>query len=396
MKYQSGFLRRYSRHFSALIAACLATSALQIQARTAPIPIVVAASPTHACAVKSDGTVWCWGDNVHHEVGDTPLSSVSLPTRVYLEGPARSVVTGVWHSCALLNSGAVECWGNNGASELGITPFPPTDYPTPQHIAGLAGAATAIAAGFNHTCALVNHLGTKAVQCWGENTYWQLGTTAGYLIGTGDIANPVPQYVTAAEGATAITAGAFFSCAMIGSPLSPTAGASVQCWGHNMLGDLGRGYTSAKQLPDKNQTVGLPGGAFALHAGPDSNFACARIQNGQLRCWGSGTPTPVAMPGMYQVTDFAQSGWGDQCVVASGGVLCALNSGSVLLNSNPPMLMMTPILSGATAVATGADYACAIVGAGINVKIQCWGANQSGQLGNGTFVDSPFPVDVLL
>jgi alpha-tubulin suppressor-like RCC1 family protein len=334
---------------------------------------------------------------MYGEAGNTTLTEVSTPMRIWgLDGPAKSVAVGLWHSCAVLNSGEVECWGNNGASELGLPHTPQFAYPTPQVVHGLLGPAIAIAAGSNHTCALVHYLKTTAVQCWGENTSWQLGTTAGTPISTGALAEPVPQHATAADGATAIAAGSFFSCAMLPLPTSPKAGASVLCWGHNKLGDLGRGYFSERQLPNSSQPVGITSGAYDLHAGPNADFACARIAGGQLRCWGSGVATPIAMPGAYAVTDFSESGWRNQCVVAAGSVLCALNQDSAPLSPNTPVLMQTPIASGATAVSISFDYACAIVGTVPNTKIQCWGANYYGQLGNGSFMDSPIPVDVLL
>jgi len=64
----------------------------------------------------------------------------------------------------------VQCWGINVYSELGDGST--TNSATPVNVIGLSGLATALTAGFNHTCVVISG---GAVQCWGLNGFGQLG-----------------------------------------------------------------------------------------------------------------------------------------------------------------------------------------------------------------------------
>src|SRR5690606_20438424 len=89
--------------------------------------------------------------------------------------PARQLAVGRDHTCALLQSGLVQCWGRNDFGQLG--------YGTTEHLgdaepvtsfgyATLGDTATHIAAGGDHTCALLE---SGALRCWGRNDFGQLG-----------------------------------------------------------------------------------------------------------------------------------------------------------------------------------------------------------------------------
>ena len=85
-------------------------------------------------------------------------------------------------------------------------------------------SATAIAADYYHTCAL---LGNGTVRCWGWNNYGQLGD------GTTTQRN-TPATVSELSGATAVAAGLYHTCALLGD-------GTVRCWGWNLFGQLGNG-----------------------------------------------------------------------------------------------------------------------------------------------------------
>ncbi len=81
----------------------------------------------HACAVLRDGGVWCWGENGHDELGrasadrcgpfNEPCSTTPGPVQGLTE--AVQVAIGLGFSCALRRDGTVWCWGNNQRGTLG-------------------------------------------------------------------------------------------------------------------------------------------------------------------------------------------------------------------------------------------------------------------------------------
>ena len=90
----------------------------------------------------------------------------------------RSITAGANHSCAILPSGAVKCWGFNGAGQLGQDSTASLGDGAGEMAAlpavnlGAGRTATAVTAGANHTCALLDN---ATVKCWGFNGSGQLG-----------------------------------------------------------------------------------------------------------------------------------------------------------------------------------------------------------------------------
>jgi alpha-tubulin suppressor-like RCC1 family protein len=96
---------------------------------------------------------------------------------------ARAIATGDFHTCAMRSNGTVQCWGSNSLGQLGNGMT--IDSPTPVAVSGVNGA-TAVSAGALHTCAA---LSGGTIQCWGSNGEGQLGNGT-----TSD--SPVPVTVT--------------------------------------------------------------------------------------------------------------------------------------------------------------------------------------------------------
>jgi alpha-tubulin suppressor-like RCC1 family protein len=140
----------------------------------------IAAGFDFACALTSGGGVECWGLGYYGELGggafnfgfgsDTPVP-VSDPQG---DGGALSgvvaIAAGNEHACALMSDGTVECWGQNSAGQLGDGSTTPRFIPV--RVSGLSGV-TAIAASGQNTCAVVSG---GAVECWGDNSSGQLGS----------------------------------------------------------------------------------------------------------------------------------------------------------------------------------------------------------------------------
>jgi alpha-tubulin suppressor-like RCC1 family protein len=144
---------------------------------------------------------------------------------------------------------------------------------------------------------------------------------------------------------TAVRAGALHSCFL-------GATGAAHCFGSNLFGQLG----SASDMQSTTPIV-VPGPTYAALA-LGRFHSCARGQDGTVSCWGANTNGQL----------------GDNSTVAM----------------RPPP-MPVPGLTGIVELATGGDHNCARDGAG---TIRCWGANLSGQLGDGTATNRSAPVEI--
>ncbi|MEM7154313.1 MAG: hypothetical protein AAF799_15815 [Myxococcota bacterium] len=148
------------------------------------------------CCVGHDEATWS-------ELSDVPLG-----------GPATSISAGAFHTCAILEGGDVRCWGSNAGGELGYGHTDdigddevPADVPPLQ----LSGPAVALSAGRSHTCALLEG---GSVQCWGSNTFGALGY--GHTEDIGDDETPMSAGTVRLGGtAVAIAAGSDHTCALL-------------------------------------------------------------------------------------------------------------------------------------------------------------------------------------
>jgi alpha-tubulin suppressor-like RCC1 family protein len=361
------------------------------------VPHVVAASTTgvlaagegHTCAVTPGGAVRCWGDNQYGQLGDGTTTNRLTPTAVNgLESNVVGVVAGFFHTCALTAGGAVYCWGRNSGGQLGDGTQ--TNRPTPVPVSALDSGVVAVAAGSSHTCALT---GGGAVQCWGFNSFGDVGD------GTETIRlTPVP--VSGLDsGVAAITAGNLHTCAV-------TTGGAAKCWGQNGDGELGDGTTTSRSTPV--DVSGLSGGVAAVAAG--FWHTCAMTTGGAVKCWGDniagalgdGTQTTRLTP--VQVSGLAS---GAEAVVAGGARTCALMTGGAVwcwgLNQYGQLgdgtttdrwspVSVTGLGGSAVALAASSAHTCVVTTSGAG---QCWGANFVGNLGDGTTTIRLTPVYVI-
>jgi len=225
----------------------------------------IAAGDSHTCALTAGGGVKCWGNNVTGQLGDGTTTTRLTPVNVNgLASGVSAIATGGNHTCARTAGGGVKCWGWNYRGQLGDGTT--TDRLTPVNVNGLASGVSAITAGGQHTCARTAGGGVK---CWGYNSSGQLGD--------GTITDRLtPVGVSGlASGASAITAGARYTCAQ-------TAGGGVKCWGNNYYGQLGDG-TTTDRLTSVNVS-GLASGVSAITAG--DWHSCALTSGGGVKCWG--------------------------------------------------------------------------------------------------------------
>lgn len=194
------------------------------------------------CAVVDGGTVSCWGDNGAGELGNGtagggPQTQTQQPTPTQIPGltGATSISAGTFHVCARLADAGVSCWGSDSSGELGNGVSEP-DAPTPTIVSNL-GNVTAVSAGNTHTCALMSD-GT--VKCWGDNYFGELGN--GTVSVTAPMYSLTPTTVVGITNVKQVAAGGSYTCALLAS-------GAVECWGDNTYGELGNGVTSTNPQP---------------------------------------------------------------------------------------------------------------------------------------------------
>jgi alpha-tubulin suppressor-like RCC1 family protein len=348
----------------------------------------IAAGRRHTCALTTSGGVKCWGDNWSGQLGDGTTTQRSMPVDVSgLASGVTAIAAGYAHTCALTAGGGVKCWGANWSGQLGDGTT--TDRHTPVDVSGLASGVTAIAAGWSHTCALTAGGGVK---CWGYNGSGQLGDGT-----TTERHTPVDVSGLASD-VSAIATFWSHTCAL-------ASGGGVKCWGDNGSGQLGDGTTTERHTPV--DVSGLASGVTAITAG--WSHSCALTSIGGVKCWGyngsgqlgDGTTTerhtPVDVSGLTSdVTDIA-AGWSHTCALtAGGGVKCWGANGSGQLGDGTTTVRHTPVdvsglTNGVTAIAVGESHTCALTAGG---GVKCWGWNGHSQLGDGTTAQRSMPVDV--
>jgi len=262
--------------------------------------VAVGTGDEFSCALTDAGVVKCWGRNLDGQLGDGTRTNSSTPVTVAgLPGAASDIAVGQRHACALV-AGATWCWGLDGG-RLGDTAV--ADRVTPIVIAGLESGVARISAGYKHSCAI---LLDGAVKCWGGNQYGQLGDGGGTGWRMADVAGP-------GSGIVAIGAGDYHTCALYD-------GGGASCWGYGGNGQLGNGSADTQMTP-----VGVSGltTAVALDVGYSSN--CAVLTDGTAKCWGKNLYGQLGDGSASdRFTPVSVSGASDTMVIAAGNYMSCL------------------------------------------------------------------------
>lgn len=305
------------------------------------------------------------------------------------------VAVGAAHTCAI-RGGALYCWGYNSYGQLGLGDY--TDRSTPTLVTGLEKNVRAVAAGVYHTCAVKD----GGLKCFGYGGYGSLGTgDSGIRIVPTDVYS-----LGAGSGVThvAINSAGYHTCAIVNG--------NVQCFGYNASGQLGDGTATDRFAP---VSVASVSGATLLTLG--HSHSCALDGGGTLKCWGNNSYGQIGnntfTSNYYYATDSNVSG--TIKAVGSGNYhTCAVTtisyddylycwganeSGQVgdTTNTTPRRSPQLTVLSGFYAswqnvrgIAGGSNHTCAYHA---TVAPKCWGHNGFGQLGDGTTTYRNRPAD---
>lgn len=131
----------------------------------------------HTIAIKTDGTLWCWGDNNNGRLGDNTVTKRSSPVQTVAFGTDwKQVSCGNYHTAAIKVDGTLWCWGINNNGCLGDNTNKQRSSPV-QTIA-LGSNWKQVACGYPHTAAIKTD-GT--LWCWGSNAYGRLGDNTATL-----------------------------------------------------------------------------------------------------------------------------------------------------------------------------------------------------------------------
>lgn len=262
----------------------------------------LALGATHGCGVFDARVVACWGDGLGAPSGDPKaLAPVKIGEGSFT---GQAIAVGRAHTCIRVAADALSCFGADDAGQLGSPsgpyPAPSKDWSgrsaivsfalgaahtcvahggeaapstvvcrgrapaAPREPLVLTGGVKELAAGDDHTCAL---LANGAVACWGKNDAGQLGDGT-----TVDAAAPVP--VADVAGAIQVATGARHSCALLYN-------GTIACWGQNAHHELANGTTENSSRA--HVIVGIVGARELSLAGEGG---CVRLDGGYARCWG--------------------------------------------------------------------------------------------------------------
>ncbi|MFK7986944.1 MAG: hypothetical protein AB8I08_13045 [Sandaracinaceae bacterium] len=228
--------------------------------------VSVATGSAAVCALRRDGTVWCWGEGqAAGLLGDAdpnpnPLAGLDSVTQLEAGGAVM---------CAIRSEGDVWCWGVSVSGMFGSGSGALRQAPRPIRIEGIP-PASAISIGQHHICTVSVD---TSLYCWGENVRGQLGR--------GYVSQPeTPAPVAEIASARAVSALEWGTCAL-------DAEGRAYCWGGDAFGSRGDG-AGADLFDDPTPRPVDSGvtGFVSLQAAAVTT--CALTPDGEAWCWGNG------------------------------------------------------------------------------------------------------------
>lgn len=301
--------------------------------------VQVAAGKDHACAIKSDRTLWCWGRNASLQLGrDTLPGGVSeAPLQITFPGSSNSfdsITAGATHSCANVG-GATSCWGGGVDGQLANGVL--ANSALPVSLTSALPSSSRLGADSSTTCYVNAFL---QVNCSGIGSAGQLGNGSTLDSGRGVVATGITPAISVAGG--------------MGHSCGVMANGTAKCWGANSLGQLGDGTTTQRL-----QGVTVSGLSNLVNIQVGVAHSCALNGDGQVRCWGR--------------NDLGQ-----------------LGDGSLTNRSVPTTPLKLPSVK---LLAVGSNHNCVVTTAN---AVLCWGYNHFSQVGNGSNVTVLEPLEIML
>jgi len=344
-----------------------------------------------SCAVISTGAVDCWGYGASGQLGNGTTTNSDIPVSTGItDGKAVADSYEGSSFCALLTTGGVDCWGQNSYGDLGDGSG--TNSDVPESVVGLSNAVSVVG-GEDNFCAV---LSSGQIDCWGYDGDGELGN------GSTGTSSSVPVAVETITNASAVVGGLFYFCSLL-------ANGGVDCWGQNSYGQLGNGTTSASDVPVAVSGIST---AKSVTAGSESASVCAVLTTGGVDCWGdnangqlgNGTTTNAVAPVSTGLTDAKTlaedvetegSAVGFCALLTTGHIECWGDNVYGELGNKTTTASDVPVkvkkIKTADSIVGGDNAYCAVLASG---SLDCWGRGDYGNLGDGTTTSSDKPVPV--
>ena len=358
----------------------------------------VSCGQDHTAAIKTDGTLWTWGNGIEGQLGKnsnalrslTPITTFSGGTG--WQSPATpgedvpyTLSSGGFYTSAIKTDGTLWTWGNGSVGQLGNSDLINIFTPITTFAGGTNWAHVSV--GSNHTAAVKTD-GT--LWTWGNGIRGQLGNAA--------ITNRSTPVTTSAGG----TNWAQVSCGSIHTAAIKTDG-RLWTWGLGSYGQLGNASTTARSTP----VTTFAGGTNWKQVSCGEVHTAAIKTDGTLWTWGNGldgqlgnglsggrsTPSTTFAGGI----NWAQVSCGGRHTVAikTDGTLWTWGNGTFgRLGNASTTARATPV----TTFAGGINWAQVSGGYGSTSAIKTdgtlwtWGLGSDGQLGNGSTINTSTPV----
>jgi alpha-tubulin suppressor-like RCC1 family protein len=334
-----------------------------------PFEDVLSVNYHSTCVILDDNSTKCWGIGSKGKTGHGNTATRGdgatevgdgIPILDFGPDNAIQISVGLEHTCAVLQNNNVKCWGESNYGQLGRNStadqvVKPTAA-TPVDL-GTGHTATKVSTGYYHTCVVLDD---GRVKCWGRNNYGQLGygSTATLGDGASEMGDNL-GYVDLGTSKTAvdIELQGYSSCALLND-------ATVKCWGYNAYGNLGVGSTAnlgdaSSEMGDVLITVDLGAGRTATNIYSGINQTCAKLDNGDVKCWGRNN---TAQLGQGHTFDIGKS------ALSLGDNLAAINLSST---------------ASITTIQSNEHTTCAVLS---DNKLKCFGADYYGSRGTGSSI----------
>lgn len=229
------------------------------------------------CGRRANKRIYCWGRDNNGQVGNGPggFGNVESPTAVGTNADWTMVSTGGYHTCGRRSNGRLYCWGDDQDGAVGDGGgLPGTDRSSPTQVAGARTDWTSVASGITHTCARRT---SGRLFCWGSDLAGAIGN------GPPTDFSAVAAPVQVAGGATdwkAVYAGSYVTCAT-------KVSGRLYCWGDDVEGQNGKGALAPSGR--RSSPTQVAGGATDWKGATIGNLhVCGRRATNRIYCWGDG------------------------------------------------------------------------------------------------------------